>query len=225
MLTLLFLNNAVLDKLPSDIREKAITLTNLSKEKAIIPLVDSDMIHFEVKFAQACNHFFNLMYNVYRLIESKYQNEQDIFLSNLFEDLFIALDELRRDYSSFDDSLSLTVMDGIDITENYIKQVIGSTASLNPEYYYHVLQYYVSLSVCMAALDLIKKSNRPTKDNIVNLLVGRCEEDMRGLNQLINAIQIEEDKHAVIEGRHDYAEGKVKKFTNANEFFESLKSP
>jgi hypothetical protein len=221
MLTLLFPNNAFLDKLPSDIRENAITLTNLFKEKAIIPLVESDTTHFEEKFAQACYHLLNVMYNLSRLIESKYPRELDIS-SNLIEPLLIGLDELRRDYSNFNDLISLTMMDAIDVVENYIRQVLGSTASLSPDYYFRILQYYVSLSVCMAALDLVKKNKRPTKEEIINLLVDRCDEITRGLNQLINAIQIEEDKQAIIEGRSEYAKGKAERFRTVDDMLKAL---
>jgi hypothetical protein len=41
---------------------------------------------------------------------------------------------------------------------------------------------------------------------------------------LVEKIQIEEDKKAIIEGRHEYAEGKTRKFSSMDEIIKALEN-
>jgi LPS O-antigen subunit length determinant protein (WzzB/FepE family) len=224
MSLMLLFDATYLDKLPSDLRGVIVNHTKLFKDKAILPLVDADPATFEIRLAQAEKDLLSLMNHLFMLVNSRYTKGAEIS-SNFVESFLLWLDQARKEYSKFGrEPITLTMLDAIDVFENYIKQSSASTFTLNVEHYRMGFQYYTSASVCVIAMDVIKKDDKPTKDKITDLLIEKCQENTSRLNDLVTFIQTEEDKQAIIQGRLDYAEGRVEKFSNVDELLKSLEA-
>jgi hypothetical protein len=225
-MSLMFLIDATyLNKLPSDFRGIIVNHSKLIKDKAILPLIHADPATFEIRFAQAEKYLLSFMNHLSMLINSRYTNGAEIS-PNFIESFLLGLDQVRNEYSNLGrEAITLTMLDAIDVFENYIKQSSGSTITLNSEHYRMGFQYYTSASVCVLPLDVIKKGHKPAKDKITNLLIEKCQENTSKLNDLVKFIQTEEDKQAIIQGRRDYAEGRVEKFSDVDKLLKSLEAP
>jgi hypothetical protein len=213
-------------KLPEDIRTTAIAYAKLSHEKGILPLLGSSLTDFETRFIQAGRYFYNYIIQVGSLIASRYEREEEYTVLNIPESLFDIIDGIHNELLRFGDEPAISLMmDGIDVIENFIRLSTMSTSDLDPSYYTMAFDAYINVSVCMSAFWAVRVNEMQLKHEIRELLVQKFEDNTDILNELVKAIQIQEDKKAVTEGRREYAEGKVKRFTDANEFFESLNTP
>ena len=224
LMPLFLFNIKLLDKLPEDLRTAIIAYTNLCNEKGIIPLIDSSPTDFDNNFSQAIKYFYNSMLQIGSLIISKYQNQGDI-ASNLNESFYEGLEMVRRDFSKLGkEAVVVLMIDAIDVIENYIKVSNMSTYTLDPYYYTEAFEAYVNVVVSMSTYWLAKTNERSLSDEIEKLLVQKLEDSTEILNELVKTIQIQEDNKAVIEGRHEYMEGKAKKFDNMDKISDMLES-
>jgi hypothetical protein len=214
-----------LDKLPEDIKTSAIAYANFSKEKGIFPLLESNLTDFETLFVQAGRYFYNYMVQISSIIISRYKNQGDDIISNMNQSFFEGLNEARKEFSKFGEQpIVLLMADSIDVIENFIKLSSLSTFSLDPQYYTMAFEAFINVSVCLSVFWLVKTDGKDLRPEINNLLIQKFEDNIEILNELVNKIQIEEDKKAVMEGRHEYTEGKTQKFDNMDAVLHALES-
>ena len=109
--------------------------------------------------------------------------------------------------------------DSIDVIENFIKLSSLSTFSLDPQYYTMAFEAFINVSVCLSVFWLVKTDGKDLRPEINNLLIQKFEDNIEILNELVNKIQM-----AVMEGRHEYTEGKTQKFDNMDAVLHALES-
>jgi hypothetical protein len=78
---------------------------------------------------------------------------------------------------------------------------------------------------CLSAFSLVKTDEKDIRHEIENLLIQKFEDNTEILNDMVNKIQIEEDKKAIMEGRHEYDEGKTNKLDSMDAILHALESP
>jgi hypothetical protein len=90
--------------------------------------------------------------------------------------------------------------------------------------YTMVFEGFVNVSVCLSALWIDKTGEQHLKPDIKKILLEKFEDNTDILNNLVQKIQTGEDKKAVTEGRHEYAEGRTRKFNTVDEIHRALES-
>ncbi|SRR5215204_3058230 len=225
-LLVLPLNIKIFDKLPEKIKGDFIAYAKFCNEKGIIPLLESNVVDFETRFAQAGKYLYNYILQVGMLIISRYPKENEEIMSILEESMHDGLNEVRKELSTLEDErIVLLMIDAIDVIDNFIKQASMSTSALDPNYYMMAFEAYINVSVCMSAYWAVKSNGNLSTDRINDFLVQKFEENIDILNEIVKTIQIQEDKKAIVESRNEYVEGKAKGFANIGELFNSLDTP
>lgn len=199
---------------------------NFCNVKGILPLLESNLSNFETIFIQAGRYFYNYMFQISSIIISRYQNQEDNIIANVTELFFEGLNEARNEFSKIGDQRIVPLMmDSIDVIENFIKLSKMSTFALDPQYYTMAFEAFINVSVCLSAFWLVKADGKTMTQEIENLLIQKFQDNIEILNDLVNKIQIEEDKNAVMEGRHEYDEGKTNRFDSMDAILHALESP
>lgn len=214
-----------LNKLPEDVKTTVIAYANLTQEKGIYPLLESSKSDFEANFVQAGSYFYIYIFQISSIIESRYQNQDKDITLDMAESFFEGLDAVRKDFSKYsNESFFLLLMDSTYVIENFIRLFTMSTFALHPQYYIKAFEAFINISVCISSLLSVKTNASNLKPEIRNLLNQKFEDNTKTLNDLVENIQIEEDKKAVMEGRQDYTNGKIQTFSNMDEVLKTLKS-
>lgn len=209
-LLMLPLNIKGFDKLPEEIKRDLIAYAEFCNEKGIIPLLESNVVDFETRFAQAGKYLYNYILQAGMLIISRYPKEREEIMSNLVGSMRHGLDEVRKEFSTFGDKgVVLLKLDAIDVIDNFM------SSALDPDYYMMAFETYINVSVCMSAYWAVKSNEKLSTDRINDSLIQKSEENIDILNELIKTIEVQEDKKAIVEGRREYAEGKAKHIPSA----------
>ena len=129
------------------------------------------------------------------------------------------LKDLIEKYEQYTDKIHTTIRNGLEIIIYFFNYSIFSTNNLNSTFYIDSFRYYVGISVCISALDVLNKEN----NSITELIIKKCKKVIENLTMLIDKIQREEEKKVIEEGRREYKEEKLEIFENADDMINSLK--
>ncbi len=215
MTLLLLLKTNALDELSPETKQIFINQINLFKEQAITPLIEADPNKFEEKFIEAERYLYALITYLGRTL-IKNNNVESSDITQLFTN---PLKDLIEKYKQYTDRIHTTIRNGLEIIIYFFNYLILSTNNLNSNYYIDSFRYYIDISVCISALDVLNQEN----NSITELIIKKCKKVIENLTMLIDKIQREEEKKVIEEGRREYKEEKLEIYENVDDMLNSLK--
>src|SRR5215212_4130368 len=224
-----------------DLNETLKQFTLSFREKAIIPLLESDPTNFEMKFDEALKYFSHYMEQVIILVKSiQWGNPNTLSLETLSDELekipvkvsessLSKLSDFKNTFLKMGNNpiAISTIVDAISTIEDYVLLSNDPEIDTSKPKYNQAIMAYSNIWTSITALyEILLRENPEDYKNLTDLLIKKCQDSTKELRDYVMMVASDHRRKLtpmMIEALDDIDSGKVKMVTqSADEFLKQM---